>query len=193
MAPAGADLSGPRIAAPTGYPSMLRLAPLIRDIPDFPKPGVMFKDITPLLADSAAFAICIDALVSPWRARRVDAVCAIESRGFIFGAALARELDAGFVPLRKAGKLPADTLSVEYQLEYGAERLEMHADALEAGTRVVIVDDVLATGGTMAAARALTERLGARVEGGAVVIEISALRGRVRWGGGAPLHALLCY
>ncbi len=193
MAETGAGLSGARVAAPTGYPSMLRLAPLIRDIPDFPKPGVTFKDITPLLADPAAFAISIDALASPWRTRQIDAVCAIESRGFIFGAALAHALDAGFVPLRKGGKLPGHTLGVDYQLEYGDGRLEAHADALEAGSRVVIVDDVLATGGTLAAARKLVERLGARLEGAAVVVEIGFLRGRARWGGGVPLHVLLRY
>lgn len=169
------------------------LAALVRDIPDFPRPGVTFKDITPLLADPGAFAICIDALISPWRARHIDAVCGIESRGFIFGAAVAHALDAGFVPLRKAGKLPAQTIGVDYELEYGVARLEAHADALEAGARVLIVDDVLATGGTLLAARKLLEALDAEIAGVAVVIELSFLHGRKRWDDKAPLHSLLRY
>ena len=169
------------------------LAKYVRDVPDFPKPGVTFKDITPMLADPGAFAICIDALASPWRAQRIDAVLGIESRGFIFGAAVAHALDAGFVPLRKAGKLPARTIGVDYELEYGAARLEAHADALDPGARVLIVDDVLATGGTLFAAHTLAEELGAEIAGACVVIELSALGGRARWPGHAPLHAILGY
>ena len=174
-------------------PPMPALANYVRDIPDFPKPGVVFKDITPLLADPGAFAICIDALCSPWRARRIDAVLGIESRGFIFGAAVAQALDAGFVPLRKAGKLPAKTTGVDYELEYGMARLEAHVDALEPGARVLIVDDVLATGGTLLAARQLAAHLDAEVAGAAVVIELGFLNGRARWEGQAPLHSLLRY
>lgn len=169
------------------------LANYIRDIPDFPKPGVVFKDITPLLADPGAFAICIDALCSPWRARRIDAVFGIESRGFIFGAAVAHALDAGFVPLRKAGKLPSKTIGVDYELEYGMARLEAHVDALEPGARVLIVDDVLATGGTLLAARQLALQLDAEVAGAAVVVELAFLNGRARWADKAPLHSLLRY
>jgi len=172
---------------------MHALARYVRDVPDFPKPGVVFKDLTPLLADAGAFAICIDALASPWRARRIDAVCGIESRGFIFGAALAQALDAGFVPLRKAGKLPAQHIGVDYELEYGTARLEVHADALEPGARVLIVDDVLATGGTLLAARELVERLDARLMGAAVVIELGFLNARARWQEGVPLYSLLRY
>ncbi len=172
---------------------MHALARYVRDVPDFPKPGVVFKDLTPLLADAGAFAICIDALASPWRARRIDAVCGIESRGFIFGAALAQALDAGFVPLRKAGKLPAKAIGVDYELEYGIARLEVHADALGPDARVLIVDDVLATGGTLAAARELIERLDARILGASVVIELAFLKGRARWQGDVPLHSLLRY
>lgn len=168
-----------------------RIVARIRDVPDFPRRGVIFKDITPLLADARAFAECVAALAEPWRADRPDAVCAIEARGFIFGAPLARALGAGFVPLRKAGKLPAAVLGVDFDLEYGAARLEVHADALAPGARVVIVDDVLATGGTLAAARLLVERLHARVLGASVVVELEALRGRSRWPAGAPLHALV--
>lgn len=169
----------------------MRLAACIRDVPDFPQPGVLFKDITPLLADARAFAECVDALAVPWRGAHIDAVCGIEARGFIFGAALARALDTGFVPLRKAGKLPASTHGVDFQLEYASARLEVHADALATGARVVLVDDVLATGGTLAAALALLQGLGADVLGATVVVELAALRGRARWPGPASLRALL--
>ncbi|MBP7658271.1 MAG: adenine phosphoribosyltransferase, partial [Pseudoxanthomonas sp.] len=125
---------------------------LLRDIPDFPKPGILFKDITPVLADGDAFAEAIAAMAEPWRGVALDAVVGVEARGFILGAALARELDVGFVPVRKPGKLPGHTLSQDYGLEYGRDRLEIHADALPAGARVVVVDDVLATGGTLKAA-----------------------------------------
>jgi len=166
---------------------------LIRDVADFPKPGILFKDITPLLADADAFAHCVDALAEPWRDAGVDIVCGIESRGFIFGAALAHALGAGFAPLRKAGKLPPPTVGVDYGLEYGADRIEIGADALHSGHRVLVVDDVLATGGTLDAARRLLAMLGAQVVGGAVVIELEALGGRARWHGDSPLLALLRY
>ena len=170
-----------------------RLAAHIRDVPDFPKPGVVFKDITPLLADAQSFRECVDALVAPWRNGGIDVVCGIESRGFIFGAALARALDAGFVPLRKAGKLPAATLGVDFDLEYGVARLEVHTDALRQGARVLIVDDVLATGGTLRAGCDLITQLGAGIAGAAVVIELSFLHGRTRWPADLPLHSLLRY
>jgi adenine phosphoribosyltransferase len=166
---------------------------LIRAVPDFPTPGVVFRDVTPLLADAAAFARCIEALAAPWRECGVQAVCGIESRGFIFGAALAQGLGAGFVPLRKPGKLPPPVVAVDYQLEYGSDRLEAREDALREGERVLIVDDVLATGGTLAAAAALVGRLGARLVGAGVVIELPELGGRGRWTAAAPLHALLAY
>src|SRR3546814_17650659 len=122
---------------------------LIRDIPDFPKPGVVFKDITPLLADADGYSAAIDAMAEPWRGVALDAVLGIESRGFILGAALARALGTGFVPVRKPGKLPARTLAPAYELEYGSDRLEIHADAVVPGARVLLVDDVLATGGPL--------------------------------------------
>jgi adenine phosphoribosyltransferase len=172
---------------------MQRLRDLIRAVPDFPSAGVMFRDITPLLADAGEFARCIDLLAEPWRDARVQNVCAIESRGFIFGAAMATSLGAGFVPLRKPGKLPPPVVGVDYALEYGSDRLEARADALRADQRVLVVDDVLATGGTLLAARALVTRLGAQVIGASVLIELAALPGRARWGDGAPLHALLAY
>ncbi len=170
-----------------------RLAARIRDVPDFPKPGVLFKDITPVLADARTFAECVDALAAPWREQRIEAVCGIESRGFIFGAALARVLGVGFVPLRKAGKLPAATVGVDFELEYGMARLEVHAHALGPNVRTLIVDDVLATGGTLAAAYKLVAMLGAQVLGAAVVIELDFLHGRACWPSEVPLHALLHY
>ena len=164
---------------------------LIRVVPDYPRPGVLFRDIGPLLADADAFADCVQAMAEPWRASGVQAVCGIESRGFIFGAALAQLLRAGFVPLRKPGKLPPPLVAVDYALEYGSDRLEARADALRAGDRVLLVDDVLATGGTLAAARALLDRLGAQTLGASVLIELAALHGRARWDAAVPLHALL--
>ncbi|NID17118.1 adenine phosphoribosyltransferase [Luteibacter yeojuensis] len=172
---------------------MQAILDLVRDVPDFPRPGIMFKDITPLLADAAAFGGCIDALCEPWREQGVGAVCGIESRGFIFGAAMARALGAGFVPLRKAGKLPPPVIGVDYGLEYGLDRLEIGTHALAPGEKVVVVDDVLATGGTLEAGRRLVERLGAEVVGASVVIELAGLNGRARWSGDLPLHALIGY
>lgn len=172
---------------------MQDLAALIRDVPDFPTPGVMFRDVTPLLADAGGFARCIDALAEPWQGSRVQAVCGIEARGFIFGAALAQKLHAGFVPLRKPGKLPPPVVSVDYQLEYGSDRLEAQRDALRPGERVLLVDDVLATGGTLAAASALIGQLGGELVGAGVVIELIGLRGRGRWSSSQPLHSLLRY
>jgi adenine phosphoribosyltransferase len=166
---------------------------LIRDIPDFPKPGIVFKDITPLLRDAKALRDVIAALADTVRDERIDAVAAIESRGFIFGAALATALGAGFVPIRKPGKLPARTVGVDYALEYGKDRLEIHADAFGAGARVVLIDDVLATGGTLLAARELIAALGGHLVAATVVIELGFLQGRERWGDGAPLHALWRY
>jgi adenine phosphoribosyltransferase len=169
------------------------LIDFIRDVPDFPKPGIVFKDITPLLADATAMADCIGALAQPFRGERIDAICAIESRGFIFGSALARELGTGFVPIRKPRKLPAAVIGVDYALEYGSDRLEMHADALARGAHVLLVDDLLATGGTLNAARQLLTLLGAQIVAASVVIELSFLDGRARWPADIPLHALIRY
>lgn len=168
-------------------------AQLIRDVHDFPKPGIVFKDITPVLADGAAFAAAIDAMAEPWRGQAIDAVVGIEARGFIFGAPLARALDAGFVPARKPGKLPGRTVSQSYALEYGQDRLELQADALPAGARVLLVDDVLATGGTLAAAHALLRQLEIHIVGAGVLIELAALNGRARWDSGVPLQAALVF
>jgi adenine phosphoribosyltransferase len=150
----------------------------IRDIPDFPKPGVTFKDITPLLSHPEAFVAAIDQLDQVFNGRRIDAIAAAEARGFIFGAPLALRLGAGFVPIRKPGKLPYATIALEYQLEYGKDRLEVHTDAFGAGRRVLLIDDVLATGGTMRACRDLVQSTGAAVVACAFLIELAFLGGR---------------
>lgn len=149
----------------------------IRDIPDFPKPGIVFKDITPLLRDPVLFRRTTDAMAKPFGREGITHVAAIESRGFILGGPIAQQLSAGFVPIRKAGKLPFDTGFEEYALEYGTDRLEMHTDALQAGHRVLVVDDVLATGGTAAAACRLVERLGAEVVACSFLMALSFLPG----------------
>jgi adenine phosphoribosyltransferase len=156
------------------------LRALIRDIPDFPVAGIVFKDITPLLLDHEAVRFAVRQLADWARPRQVDYVVAAEARGFILGAALALELDAGFVPARKPGKLPADTISAEYILEYGVDALEMHADALAHGARVLIHDDLLATGGTARALAELVEELGGSVVGFAFLVELGFLEGRRR-------------
>jgi adenine phosphoribosyltransferase len=152
----------------------------IRDIPDFPKPGIMFKDITPLLSNPQAFRSAIEQLEEQFRGRGIDVIAAAEARGFIFGAPLAMQMCAGFVPIRKPGKLPYATIAQEYQLEYGNDRLEVHTDALSAGHRVLLLDDVLATGGTMRACCDLVQKTGAEVVACAFVIELSFLHGRDR-------------
>jgi adenine phosphoribosyltransferase len=154
------------------------LASLIRTIPDYPKPGVMFRDITTLLKDPAGFGRTIGALAERYRGRRVDKVAGIESRGFIVGAPLAHQLGAGFVPLRKRGKLPAETVGHDYALEYGVDRIEMHVDAIAAGEAVLLVDDLIATGGTAEAAVRLIADAGAHVVECCFVIELPDLGGR---------------
>src|SRR2546428_2435408 len=150
----------------------------IRDIKDFPTEGILFKDITTLLKDGPAFRYVIDTFVQRYRKERVDVVVGIESRGFILGGALAHQLRAGFVPVRKLGKLPGKTIEVEYELEYGRDALAMHEDAIQPGQRVLAVDDLLATGGTMAAALRLVEQGGGPGGRGALLIELAFLRGR---------------
>ncbi|MET0741630.1 MAG: adenine phosphoribosyltransferase [Candidatus Nanopelagicales bacterium] len=166
------------------------LASRVRDVPDYPKPGVMFKDITPLLADHVAFAGAVDAIVNHHGRGTVDKVVGIEARGFILAAPVAYHFGAGFVPVRKAGKLPSATLSQSYALEYGEATIEMHRDAMAAGDRVLIVDDVLATGGTAAATIDMVRRTGADVVGLSILIELTFLNGRSRLPG-VDVHALL--
>jgi adenine phosphoribosyltransferase len=161
-------------------PDAIDLREYIRDIPDFPKPGIVFKDITPLLSSPAAFEAAIDRLEDAFADKGIQAIAAAEARGFIFGAPLALRLEAGFVPIRKPGKLPYATIALEYQLEYGTDRLEVHTDAFGPGRRVLLVDDVLATGGTMRACRDLVQSTGAEVVACAFVIELSFLEGRAR-------------
>jgi adenine phosphoribosyltransferase len=168
------------------------LRELIRDVPDFPKPGIVFKDITPLLLEPRAFDAAVRALADYARPLDVELIVAAEARGFIFGGALARELGVGFVPARKPGKLPNETVSVQYGLEYGLDTLELHADALSGGTRVLIHDDVLATGGTAKAKIDLVEQLGGRVAGCAFVVELGFLNGRELLAG-YDVHALVGY
>lgn len=154
------------------------LAASIRTIPDYPKPGILFRDITTLLGDARAFRRAVDELVQPWAGTKVDKVAGIEARGFILAAPVAYRNGAGFVPVRKQGKLPSATFAQEYKLEYGTATLEVHQDAFEPGDRVLIVDDVLATGGTARATATLVERSGAEVAGIVVLMELSFLNGR---------------
>ena len=169
-----------------------RLKRIIRDVPGFPRAGIVFKDITPILADPALFRETLEALGRPFKGGSVEKVLGIESRGFIFGPPLAVQLDAGFVPARKPGKLPRETISETYALEYGSDALEIHRDALRKGERVLVVDDLLATGGTAAAAARLVKRQGAEVVGVAFVIELEFLKGRDRLGG-LRVHSLVRY
>ncbi len=164
----------------------------IRNIPDYPKPGIQFKDITPLLQDGKLFHKAVKLMAKPFKKEKIQAVVAVESRGFIFGAAMATHLGVGFVPVRKKGKLPHQTLAESYALEYGSDTLEIHKDALKQGQKVLIVDDLLATGGTVGAVVKLIERLGAKVAGLACLIELSFLGGRKKLPR-CPVHSLIDY
>jgi adenine phosphoribosyltransferase len=169
---------------------MMDLRDFIRDVPDFPTPGILFRDITPLLASPEAFHQAVVAMADPFRGSPPEKVLGIEARGFMFGAAIARELGIGFVPVRKPGKLPRETFRVSYGLEYGKDSLEIHADACRPGERVLIADDVLATGGTAQAAGELADRLGALISGMTFFIELEALKGRSRLSS-RQLHSVL--
>jgi adenine phosphoribosyltransferase len=153
---------------------------LIRAVPDFPKPGIMYRDITPMLADPGALALSVELMANPFRGGKFDLVVGAESRGFIFGVAVAQALGCGFVPVRKPGKLPSKAVSVSYSLEYGKDSLEMHDDALHPGAKVLVEDDLLATGGTLKACCELVERVGGTVGGATALIELEALGGRAR-------------
>lgn len=201
MCPAGGGRTGkqrdrsgrdaPAHPAP-GADAHPRLAQLIREIPDFPTAGIGFKDITPLLADSGALAEAVAGLAQHARPLHVDCVIAAEARGFLLGPALALQLGAGFVLARKPGKLPHETVSAEYELEYGAGELQLHADAIRPGSRVLVHDDLLATGGTARALCELVERLGGEVAGCGFLIELAFLGGRARLAG-RETHALITY
>ena len=173
-------------------PESIQLEDWIRDIPDFPQRGVLFKDITPLLQDAAAFHASLDRLAAHYAGSGIQMVVGVESRGFIFGAPLAYLLNCGFVPVRKFGKLPYQTVSVEYSLEYGTNVVEMHTDAIRPGQRVLIVDDLLATGGTTSAAMELVEKLGGHIAGIAFLVELTFLKGREQLGG-HDVFALIKY
>ena len=164
----------------------------IRDVPDFPKPGILFKDITPLLADPAAFGYAVAKLAGHYSTRPIDAIAAAEARGFLFAAPLALELNKPLVPLRKPGKLPYQTLSVSYELEYGSDRVEIHVDAIKEGAAYAVVDDLIATGGTAAAASQLVEMQRGKVACCAFVIELGFLNGRARLGH-RPVETLLTF
>ncbi len=166
----------------------------IRTIPDYPKPGIQFRDITTLLRDRRAFEITIDALSEPWRDQRIDKVAGIEARGFILGGAVAHRLKCGFVPIRKRGKLPHETVRVAYSLEYGVDEMEMHKDAIEQGERVLLLDDLIATGGTATAAGQLLSSARAEVVSASFVIDLPALGGAARLrNSGIPVQALLTF
>lgn len=169
-----------------------KLKTIIRDVPDFPKKGIIFKDITPLLADHAAFTELVKAFAGAFRNAGITKVLGIEARGFLLASPIAMELGAGIVPVRKKGKLPYKTVSASYALEYGTDTLEMHADAVKPGEKVLIVDDVLATGGTAAAVCELAEKLGGEVAGIAMLIELEFLKGRDRLAG-RNVYSLIKY
>ena len=157
---------------------MSDLEKFIRSVPDFPVPGILYRDITPLLADARALRLAVESMSEPWRGRDVDLVASMEARGFIFGAGIAMDLGAGFVPVRKSGKLPWKTREVKYTLEYGSDVLHMHEDAVSAGQRVLVVDDLIATGGTASAVMDLVQQLGGEVVGAQFLIELSDLKGK---------------
>lgn len=176
----------------THAPTALEIERAIRNVPDFPKPGIQFKDITPVLADARLFNGCIDLLIAGFKPGDVDAVVGIDARGFIFAAAAAVKLEAGFVPVRKKGKLPYQTHEQSYDLEYGSATIAMHVDALHPGSRVLLIDDLLATGGTAAAAVALVEKLGGKILESSFLIELKFLEGRKRLRG-HPVRAIVDY
>ena len=171
---------------------MTDLAAYVRDIPDFPKPGILFRDITPLMASPKAFRMAVDSLAAYGRSRDAKLVIGAEARGFLLGPAVAAEMEAGFVLARKPGKLPYDTVTAEYELEYGVDRLELHTDAIAPGTRVLVHDDLLATGGTATALCSLVEQSGGTIAGCGFLIELSELEGRAKLQG-HDVHALLRY
>jgi adenine phosphoribosyltransferase len=170
----------------------IKLKDYIRNIPDFPKPGILFRDITTLLKDKNAFKHAVDALVTKYKNKKIDVVVAVEARGFVLGGTIAYKLGAGFIPVRKKGKLPGNTQSVTYSLEYGTDTLEMHTDAIKPGERVLIIDDLIATGGTVKAVADLVKKLKGKIVGIAFLIELSGLYGRKQLKG-YPVYSLIKY
>jgi adenine phosphoribosyltransferase len=170
-----------------------RLKSLIRDVPDFPKPGIIFKDFTPLIRDPAGLALSVELMANPYRGKNIDLVVGAESRGFIFGIALAQSLSAGFIPVRKPGKLPWKRHTMAYDLEYGSDSMEIHEDAIRPGQRVLLADDLLATGGTMRACCELMRTMKAHIVGITVLIELRFLNGRDRLGEFGQVHSVLQY
>ncbi len=166
----------------------------IRTIPDYPKTGILFRDITTLLGDARAFRRAVDALVQPWAGSKVDKIAGIEARGFILGGAVAHQLSAGFVPIRKKGKLPHETVRIAYSLEYGIDEMEMHKDAISAGEKVILVDDLIATGGTAEAASKLLQQMGAEVVAACFIVDLPDLGGRARIESlGVPVRTLVAF
>ena len=190
--PKSAHSTGPATIKLMPNVTPAEIAAAIRNVPDFPKPGIQFKDITPVLADARLFAGTIDLLTQPFAPGSVDAVVGIDARGFIFAAAAAMKLNAGFVPVRKKGKLPHKTHEQDYALEYGSATVAMHIDALKPGSRVLLIDDLLATGGTAAAAVALVKKLGAEILQVSFLIELKFLNGREKLGG-LPIRSIVVY
>ncbi|MBK9187769.1 MAG: adenine phosphoribosyltransferase [Phycisphaerales bacterium] len=172
---------------------MDQLRRLIVDVPDFPKPGIVFRDFTPMLADPRGLSLAVELMANPYRGMGIDLVAGAESRGFIFGTAVAQTLSAGFIPIRKKGKLPRGTRGVDYELEYGTDRLEIHADSIKPGSRVLMVDDLLATGGTLRACCSLITQCQGIVAGVTVLIELRGLNGRTKVDEFGELHAVLAY
>jgi adenine phosphoribosyltransferase len=190
MTSSAPDLTSARMRKPDLSPDVLAAA--VRNIPDFPQPGIQFKDITPVLADAELFAGCVDLLTADVGPGSIDAVVGIDARGFIFAAAAALKLHSGFVPIRKKGKLPYTTHEETYSLEYGTNTVAIHVDALKPGSRVLLIDDLLATGGTAAAAASLVRRAGAQIVGITFFIELGFLQGRERLKG-FPVRSLVIY
>lgn len=172
---------------------MQQLRSLIRDVPNFPKPGIVFKDFTPMLADPKGLALAVELMANPYRGTGIDLVVGAESRGFIFGTAIAQALSAGFVPIRKPGKLPGAVHGVDYALEYGSDRLELHIDSVAKNANVLLVDDLLATGGTLKACCELLKKANAHLKGLTVLIEIVALQGREKLKAYGDVHSVLTY
>lgn len=194
MAEAAAGDRPPYLFPETDYRLTMRLAETVRTIPDYPKKGILFRDITTLLGDARAFRTAVDALVQPWAGARIDKVVGMEARGFILGGAVAHQLSAGFVPIRKKGKLPHQTISMSYALEYGVDEMEIHSDAVTKGEKVLLIDDLIATGGTAEGAIRLLQKIGAEVVAAAFVIDLPDLGGAKKIEAlGVPVRSLIAF